>query len=341
MTIQLTTIKLWIKQIIRARSINFFSAANIRMPQGGMLLDRKTDVYKILPTDKIPKTIVTSGGASMSDILEKLQRANISFPVFVKPDIGFRGYLAERIENKRELINYLSKYYRKEFLIQEFVSLENEYSLLFYKYPLSNKKGILSFVRREYPRIIGNGKSSIKELILKYNNKRISKRKILLNFSHRLNEIPEIGENITIDFIGNHIKGSEIIDIKEYITQELIDYFDKFIDKIGGLNFVRIDLKSDDLERLKKGEFVILEINGAKSESLHLYDETYNKEDRLRALKLHWKIFFEISNENLKISSYKSPTLFASFKSIFHLYRTIYFEDKFVVFANKLGLNSI
>lgn len=336
MILQLLTIKIWLQQIFKLRLLNLFAATNFNIPQGGMLLDRKTDVYNILPISKIPRTIFIKGKVSKDQLTRKLVEGGINFPVFVKPDIGFRGYLAEKFDKLDDLHNYLQRFRKKELLIQEYINLENEYSVLYYKYPLSNKTGILSFVRRDLPFIVGDGRSNVELLIKNHSNERISKKKILKKFAERLDYTPDVDEKIKIDFKGNYVKGATIVNLDDCINNKMIGFFSEFVENIGGLNFIRIDIKANGIKEIENGDFIILEINGAKSESLHLYDESMSKEDKLSVLKLHWKIFFEITAENIIKSKEKLPKLTSSISSIVKLYKVIYFEDSFSQGSNYL-----
>ena len=48
----------WFYLCIRARSLFFFSAANPSIENGGFLMERKSDIYKLMPQVYYPKTFL-------------------------------------------------------------------------------------------------------------------------------------------------------------------------------------------------------------------------------------------------------------------------------------------
>jgi hypothetical protein len=197
MVLYFCSILFWLKHSIKNRSFNFFVYSNPKIPEGGMLDERKTDIYKYLEKKIIPKMILIQPKSGIEKIREKLKDENIHFPVFIKPNIGCKGLFAQRINSESQLNSFLKKFKKKEFLIQEFIDLTNEYSVLYYKFP-NNIKGISSFCSREYPYVIGDGNSSIVDLIKFQNNDRVN-----LTYIHDyLNNIPEKNIKVVLDYVG-------------------------------------------------------------------------------------------------------------------------------------------
>lgn len=318
------SIFLWFKYAIKTRSFVFFLYSNPAIFQGGMFNERKTDIYTLLPQSFLPKTILVNGEFDIEKILKLLEQKNISFPIFLKPNIGFRGFLAQRIDSEFQLQSYISKFKTKEFLLQEFIDFENEYAVLYYRFPHNKETGVSSFSSREYPHIIGDNESTVSDLIKKLNNTRIDKT-YLNHINIDKKYIPTNSEKVILDYVGNFARGSSIISQNNEIDSELIKCFDEVIGSIEGLNFVRVDLKANSIQDIKNKNFIILEVNGAKSEPLHRYDSKFNFKERISILKNHWKLFAEISvaHRHHKPHNYSVQK---SIKSLIQLYAELYFK---------------
>ncbi len=112
----------------RFRSMTFFSACNPAIDLGGMLYDRKTDIYDLLPQHIVPATtIITSRSASKIFI----EKNNLHFPLIVKPNVGLKGYKVYKIGNEEELDLFFREndVNEREWLLQEYVDYEREFSV--------------------------------------------------------------------------------------------------------------------------------------------------------------------------------------------------------------------
>ena len=97
------------------------------------------------------KTIFIPKEESVSVILEKMQLMNLFFPLIIKPDIGFRGLLVQKIHSEIELKNYIHKYQSINLILQEFIDYKNECGIFYYRLP-SEKKGVISSITlKKYP----------------------------------------------------------------------------------------------------------------------------------------------------------------------------------------------
>ena len=149
---------------LKARHLCFFTAANPGIDTGGLGLESKFETIEKIPDHLKPKTILVRSEDSFSDSLEQLEKAGINFPMIVKPDIGYRGLLVKKIHNQEELKKYLEKY-AIDFVIQEFVEVLNEFGVLYHRLPWEEKGKITSLTFKEFLHVIGDGKSTLLELI--------------------------------------------------------------------------------------------------------------------------------------------------------------------------------
>ncbi len=306
---------------VRFRSFTFFAAGDPAIDMGGMLDEEKSDIYALLPQDKLPKTIFYDG---QPVTMKKLEKAGIIFPCITKPNIGFRGYKVVKANDLDQLNNFLKQQDQsREWLIQEFVDYKREFSILFYRYPSSAKKGITSFIEKIYPAISGDGFKSIGQLIEAYHNPFLDEEVIIDNWKDRWEEVPESGKKIILDPIGNYSRGAKFFSLQEKIDQELVEATARFFAEVKGLDFFRMDFKSDSIDAYKNGNFKILEVNGMKSEPLHMYDRIHGFWDNTKCIHQHWKIIRDIVKERNKQGTFRFPTTVHGLKALLAVKRLV------------------
>ena len=111
---------------IKRKSFGFFSAVNPAIEESGNGLESKYTTLQLLPKTLCPKTLYIAANKTPVDLLKCIENAGISFPLIVKPDIGYRGLLVKKIVNSDDLLAYLDKYGKINLLVQELISLPNE-----------------------------------------------------------------------------------------------------------------------------------------------------------------------------------------------------------------------
>ena len=305
----------------RFRSFTFFCACDPAIDMGGMLDENKTDIYNLLPEAFVPLTITCY---KVITSREEISKSKITFPLIIKPNVGFRGYLVVKVDTYEELENFLKDQdLNREWLIQEFLDFKKEYSLLFYRQPNSGQRGITSLIEKIYPTIIGNGKDTLGQLIEKYNNPFLDKNTLEVKFQEKWNFVPSKEEKIVLDEIGNYSRGAKFYSLQDKIDHSLIEATEYFFKDVEGLDFFRMDFKADSLEEYKNGNFKILEINGAKSEPLHIYDPKYSFWENTKTNHHHWKIMKDIVKERKANKNYRFPSTLYGLKSLFAIKKLV------------------
>ena len=151
--------------------------------------------------------------------------------------------------------------------------------------------------------VVGDGKSSLKKLILDKDRAKLQWDTLKEVYHDRLNEILPLGKPIELVSIGNHCLGTKFLDGSHLITRELSETFDSISKQIDGFYFGRFDLRCASLHDLYKGNFKIMELNGCGAEPAHIYHPGYSIHKALRVLFEHWKNIFIISRENTRTGS--------------------------------------
>jgi len=295
------------------RSLTYFSACNPALSFGGMLADDKTEAYKIIPDRYLPQTIIYN---SDQNIKEQLAHRSIQFPVVVKPNMGYKGYAVQEctdLENLEKYINELD--HKKEWLIQEYVDHKCEYSIMYYRSPISDEYGITSISDKKYPSVIGDASRSLNQLIDDYENAFIDKEYLKKKWEDDLAKTPSYKEEIQLHHIGNYSRGSKFNSSMNEKDDRLALAMHNVFSGSDEIYFCRFDIKADSMEAVRNGDFKIMEINGAKSEPLHIYDPQYGLFDRMKEVRKHWKLMTRIIDERRK-QGYQFPGNIAGLKSV-------------------------
>jgi len=296
---------------LRFWSFTFFSAANPAIKYGGMLDDKKSDTYRFLPDRLVPVTIVTD---QSQDFLAQMRYRSLDFPIIVKPDVGFKGFLVAKIDNEASLFQFVQRFEDKSFIIQEYVDFEREYSILLYRYPISGRTYVSSFIEKSYPQVLGDGIHTLEQLIDDDDNPFIDKSWVKEKWGSELSRVLRRKEIFRLDDIGNYSRGAKFHSLNHLLDNEYIEWADSLMRGMEGIDFCRLDLKADSERAMLQNEYKIMELNGAKSEPLHIYDPMYSFADVIKDIHTHWTILSAIVRERLKLS-FTLPSFKEGFKS--------------------------
>ena len=289
----------WLYLGLRAGAIFFFSAANPGIKYGGLISASKKKILDLVPSQYLPKTILLRQPVQKSLVMDEMEKLKLQFPVILKPDLGERGWKVEKINTSKELENYLNAV-KTDIILQEYLDLPFEAGVFYYRMPDQERGIVSSVVLKELLHIIGDGKSSLKELILKKPRARIQFRKLSETWSEQWDSIPENGERVELQPIGNHNRGTTFLNGNHLIDEELINTFDAISKQIKGFYYGRFDVRCKDEDALKRGEVKIMELNGAASEPAHIYHPGFPISKGYSALFKHWKMLYRISKANHK-----------------------------------------
>jgi len=321
---------------IKARSFGFFSAVNPGIEGSGNGLESKYKTLKLLPSIYCPNSIFVEKGENIQNILSKITKNNIEFPLIIKPDIGFRGLLVTKIKDEAALSAYLKKYNSIDLIIQEFVEYKNECGIFYHRIPGEKTGKITSVTLKKYLTVVGDGNSTLSALIL--NDERAKRYAKYLNELNkdRLALIPKKDEEIVLNIIGNHSKGTQFINGNYLISRELERLLDHINTEIKGWFYGRIDVKYNNFEELLKGEnFKIIEVNGIISEPTHIYDASKGSYFKaLKSIKNHWKLIYIIAVKNKKLNNGKYTNL-SDLMAVYFNYK------KYIKKINNLNSNAM
>jgi len=287
----------------KIKSLTFFLHVNPAIKNSGDGTDSKYETLQLVPEKNRPKSVLVPIRTSFLKVINSIELAKIEFPLIAKPDIGFRGLLVEKINDKNHLKEYLTTNNSIDILLQEFITLKKECGIFYYRLPNEQKGKITSITLKKFLSVIGDGKSNLSALIKA--DKRAFIYFELLQKIHRENifTIPKKGEKVILTVIGNHSKGTEFLNGNHLISKDIEYCFDALNKQMDGWYYGRLDIKYDTLESLINGHYKVLELNGILAEPTHIYDATHPEASYFKAVKTiqnNWKIITEIAIQNQK-----------------------------------------
>lgn len=195
---------------------------------------------------------------NQKDKLQKVIEDN-NFNIVIKPNKGTCGNNVYHINSVSEALMVYDKIIQngQDICVCPFYNIKNEYRAIFLN-------GKIEFAYKKIkPVIVGNGKNTIKELLLIFNKTYYLNQNNLKNNNIDINYIPKNGEKIIYEWRFNLSKGSNIDEISK---EDL-----KVIESISKSAANEINLKFGSIDIIKTfyDEFKIIEVNsGVMMENL-------------------------------------------------------------------------
>ncbi len=309
----------WALQSIRYRSVTLPTAANPGLPAGGLCGESKSELLTvagpiarqwIAPFVMIKKS---AGPSAIADTkaaaLEAMRAAGFGFPVVGKPDIGCRGSGVRALRSERALDEYLKLFPEgTDLLLQKMIDVEGEAGVFYVRHPDEARGRIPSLTLKYFPRVVGDGKRTLEQLI--YDDPRASKIAHIFLERHkaRLSEVLPPGEQFRLVFTGNHGRGTIFRDGTPLVTEALRARMDEIAKDIDGFYFGRFDIRFADFRTFLGGrDFTILEFNGAGSEQTHMWDSTHKLADAYRIMFDQYATLWKIAAANRRRGAKPTP----------------------------------
>jgi membrane protein DedA with SNARE-associated domain len=307
----------WLGLGLRHRSLTLPTAANPAILTGGMwgesksayLLDVAAVERRWIADFALVKRSIGLGSAQ-SDLdrsLRLMADIGIDFPLVAKPDIGWHGFGVRRIDDRADLREYIARFPEgAKMMLQRFLPCAGEAAVLYARMPSEEKGRIRSLTFRYYPHVIGDGRSTLRDLIYTDPRARWKARLHLgVDPSHRalsmgdLAQVPASGEVVQIALIGNQRAGGLYRDARHYITPMLEARFDAIARSMSEFHYGRFDIRFESTEALVRGEdFAICEINGIGGEAIDAWDPQLPVGEAYRRLFNEQKLLFRIGALN-------------------------------------------
>lgn len=284
---------------LRARRLMFFTATNPGLDGGGFIGESKWVIYQALPQARIPQTLYFAHPADPAEVVQRVAQSGLSYPVLAKPDVGERGRGVERLDSPEALGRYAALW-QEAFLVQQFIDWPFEAGVFYYRLPGEAAGRVSSIVVKEFLSVMGDGRSTLAELIAATERARFQAERLAERFGARWHEVIPAGERVLLEQIGNHSRGTKFIDGRALITPGLTAHFDALAKQVEGFWYGRFDLRAPSAEALERGEFIVVELNGVISEPGHVYDPETTLGEAYRSCFEHWGVVSRIARHHLR-----------------------------------------
>jgi hypothetical protein len=281
----------WWWYCLRARSFFFFRAANPSIEYGGFLMERKSQIYPLLPKGSYPETLWFAAGTDPQLVLQQVSA--LSWPLIAKPDIGMQGKRVKKLYAAADLLQYAATS-PVDYLVQAFVPYTQEAGVFYQRLPQRNSGQVTGIVQKHFAAVTGDGQRTVQELLLQEERYQLQWQHWQYDTSIQMEYVPAPGENYMIAPYGNHARGALFTDASHRITPSLTKVLDDYCRQIPGFYYGRLDIRYQSWEELCAGKhFSVIELNGAGSEPTHMYDPRHSLWYAWKEIIRHWRLLYE------------------------------------------------
>ncbi|MBQ14518.1 MAG: D-alanine--D-alanine ligase [Gammaproteobacteria bacterium] len=320
----LPVVILWLLLALRYRSLSLPLLANPGIPLSGMVGVPKSAVFDLAGEEArkwilpwLEYQVSEAAIAEQCQIVEDLiDKAGLQIPIVGKPNIGCRGAGVQLIQTPAELKDYLQQFPVTGVIqFQSLADWDAEAGVFYVRYPGQPSGEITSMTLKYTPYVLGDGEHTLGELVR--SDPRAGELIHLYKSRHAENwdKIIPAGEPFRLVFSASHCRGAIFRDARTLISEDLLRRLDSIFDDIPEFYYGRLDIKFSDVETLRKGEkFAIIEINGASSESISIWDRNAGFFAAVATLMKQYRTLFKLGQANRK-RGYNPPGVAALYKA--------------------------
>jgi hypothetical protein len=234
----------------------------------------------------------------MRALQEHMAASGWAFPIVLKPDVGQRGTGVRLARSVDEARSYLAHAVGAT-VAQPYHPGPFEAGIFYYRMPDAPRGRILSITDKHFPVIVGDGDSTVEELIWRHPRYRMQSATFLARHAAVLSRVLAAGERFQLAIAGNHAQGTLFLDGAHLITPALARRIDEIARAYPGFFVGRFDVRYTDIDAFKAGrDLAIVELNGATSETTNIYDPRNSLISAYRQLFRQWSIVFAIGAAN-------------------------------------------
>lgn len=290
--------------LVKYRRATLFTLTNPAIkPDSGFIGERKSSIFKGLRQEYVGRWRLVGAANTMQDRLDLLHSFmadhSLDYPIVLKPDAGQRGQGVKICPDHETARQWLEQAER-DYLIMEYLPGE-EFGVFYYRLPDQPRGRIFSINRKKLLDVVGDGKSTLEELILRDERAVCMAPMFFENLEADLLDIIPEGETRQLGQVGTHSRGSLFLDGADLISPELLERVERIVENYSGFYFGRFDLKAPSEEDLREGKNLkVIELNGLTSEATHIYDPKNSIFYAWKTLIDQWSIAFDIAEANLK-----------------------------------------
>jgi hypothetical protein len=290
---------------LRYRGMTLPSAANPNITSGGLVGEGKLEYFEQMGPVGRAATAPYVGMRDVASMPESrfgpaLAAAGVSFPLVAKPDLGLCGYGVRKLDDMAALLDYARRFPPGQTLVlQQYLPAEHEAGLFYARDPRTDKGRLIGLALRYYPRVVGDGRSTLEELIRQDQRTMRTLGSPAHACAHDLAGVPAAGQVVRLSTIGSTRVGGLYRDGAALITDALTKAVDTIAREMPDFHFGRFDVRFDSAHELCEGRgFTIMEVNGAGSEAIQAWDPGTGLVEGFRMIFSKQRLLFEIGAAN-------------------------------------------
>ena len=286
------------------------TAANPGIADGGTVGESKADILAQLPQDAVLRfrRVSASTAAERVALTERARVAlGLAWPLVLKPDVGERGR-GVRIAHHQSDVEAFCAMCDEPFLVQQYHAGPYEAGVFYYRRPHEAHGRILSITDKRFPVLLGDGRSSLAQLIAQHPRYRMQAAVFLDRHGAIRDRVLTNGEPFQLAQVGNHSKGTMFLDGERLWSAALDARIDEIARAYPGFFIGRFDIRYADPDAFRAGrDLAIVELNGATAEATDLYDPNRSLLDAYRRLFRQWTLVFQIGAANRRRGARVTP----------------------------------
>ncbi len=286
---------------LRYRSLTAWTAANPGIPQGGVVGESKFAILSRLAGEGVVPTLLIPAGDTpgrIEQFFAQVDKQGWQFPLILKPDASQRGAGLKLARSEADVRSYLDQT-PAEVIVQPYHPGPHEAGIFYYRLPGENRGRIFSITDKQFPVLVGDGTSTIEELIWNHPRFRMQGGTFLSRHAAQAGHVLEEGEQFRLAIAGNHCQGTMFLDGRHLFTPNLEQAIDEIAKRFPGFYIGRFDIRYSDVEEFRAGrDLAVVELNGVTSESTNIYDPAGSLWGAYRTLYRQWELIYRIGNAN-------------------------------------------
>jgi hypothetical protein len=291
---------------VRHRGLRLPLLANPHFPAGGLVGESKSAILDLVgPEGRAwfaphATSEVRGDPGDLPRARAAIAAAGLGFPLVAKPDLGCRGAGVRPLADEAALVSYLARFPAgARLVLQALVDWPGEAGVFWVREPGAARGRILSLTLKYFPHVVGDGQSTLEELIRADPRAGKVPHLYLGRNAGRLGDIVPAGTRVRLAFAGSHSRGAIFRDGTGFVTPAMEARFEAIARTIPEFRFGRFDVRFRDFADLQEGrDFRILEVNGAGAEATHIWDSRTRLSQAYASLFRQWQLLFAIGAEN-------------------------------------------
>ncbi len=291
----------WLWLSLRNGGATVPCAANPHITSGGMAGEGKLEYFRGMGPLARSVTadhcaVFNDGTATEASLQQAIAAEGLAFPLVAKPDLGLCGYGVRLLADMAALRDYLAVFPPGETVVlQRYLPQEGEAGIFYARDPATDEGRIVGLALRYFPRVTGDGRSTVAELVAAD----VRARRIARSPRHRCSvppdSVPAAGQQVRLATIGSTRVGGLYRNGASLVTPQLVRAIDAVARDMPDFRFGRFDVRYESLRELAAGRgFTIMEVNGAGSEAIEAWDPDIGLVQGLRMVFAKQRLLFAI-----------------------------------------------